>query len=396
MEFELWSSTIYSSIWPLDGKRVRTKKKDPSRDELMDARERLAALIAKRGSDEGDFQALLSECPYVLKRGLPVRMDFAEIVARGRPGKEETDFLFYPRKHPVPYYSFGAIELKRPDTQILVAKRKNLIQLSADAQTAILQAKKDGKKLEKQLIGARKDVVLLEGDLHLFAILGLKEEIAGKLGSRELRAQYQALLPVNTRVIPYDQLLQAYESTIPRRLCIIRPEAVGVVLTREGEMPPGFIASSKSLLANVNSGTPYVELYVFEHVSASARELLKDILPALQSHCSRHSGTFATEPNMTFCLIPVLDVTETSLVHQLMRMHELQFGGRRRRGRQGMNVGRLAKQGKLNHYVDVAITRYPDDGAFIEQLFKTAREWLHKLKTEVIAPDADSIAYEGY
>jgi hypothetical protein len=107
-----------------------------SRD-LRDALARFDELLARRAR-EVEFQRLFEDHPYILSRSLPLRLEPSDIVPRGRPGKSEADFLIYPSTGRVSG-QYGVVELKRPDTRLLVERRKGILQLSSDAGTAVAQ-----------------------------------------------------------------------------------------------------------------------------------------------------------------------------------------------------------------------------------------------------------------
>src|SRR4051812_46351109 len=107
--------------------------------ELSRAREYFHELL-RRDSLESDWQRFFATHPYVLSRGLPVRVEANDIVPLGRPGHTKPDLLFYPhRQATIP--SYGVIELKRPQSKILSPPRSNVALLTRDAATAVEQAR---------------------------------------------------------------------------------------------------------------------------------------------------------------------------------------------------------------------------------------------------------------
>ena|SRR5438034_6087865 len=66
--------------------------------DLRRARERFAELLANVKTLETDWQYFFSEFPFVFSRSLPLRLEVYDILPRGRPGKAEPDFIFYPQR----------------------------------------------------------------------------------------------------------------------------------------------------------------------------------------------------------------------------------------------------------------------------------------------------------
>src|SRR5690349_12554419 len=95
------------------------RRHSPTDADLRDARDRYADLLRTERTTEREWQRFFAECPYVLSRALPLKLDPRDIVPRGTPGVAEADFHIYPHK-PVSDGSYGVIELKRPDSLILV------------------------------------------------------------------------------------------------------------------------------------------------------------------------------------------------------------------------------------------------------------------------------------
>ena len=92
--------------------------------------------MLSRDSLEKDWQRFFAEHPYVLSMSLPLRLEPTDIIPLARPGRNEPDFVFYPRDlQPLPFY--GAIEIKRPSTSIISTPRANTVILSRAAETAI-------------------------------------------------------------------------------------------------------------------------------------------------------------------------------------------------------------------------------------------------------------------
>ncbi len=189
---------------------------------LREARERLSAMIDSR-APERDFQSLFAECPWILSRALPLRIEPREIVALGNPGKSEPDFLFYPRAGK-PISPFGVIELKRPDSQIVTVPRKDTICLTRDAATAVAQVKSYSRTLQREMLQRPESALFLGDNMYLFIIMGLSSELANKVGTDVMRDQIAGLLPPSCQIIPYDQLLRRFEAVLPKRVFWLVPD----------------------------------------------------------------------------------------------------------------------------------------------------------------------------
>ena len=198
-----------------------------ARSELLAAREEFGSLLKKPHLQEQTFQDLFTRRPYILSQALPVRVNPVDVIPQGRPGRDETDFLFYPQEDRVPFL-YGAFELKRPDTPIFSrADRKDLLVLSHDSLTALKQAQKHARKLKLDLERRRPRLMALGSDEYLFLILGLQEELARRVANAELRRQFEEdQLPRGCRLLPYDTLYQAFEQSIPRNVYMVRTSNV--------------------------------------------------------------------------------------------------------------------------------------------------------------------------
>jgi hypothetical protein len=178
-----------------------SSKSTVSGRELSNALGRFDDLL-RTGSKEADFQRLFSDCPYILSRSLPLRLEPSEIVPLGRPGRSEPDFIAFPGQGG-PLNGYGIIELKRPDSRILTQPRKGVLTLSRDAQTAVSQSQVYGRHLESTQDGDA-HLLMLGNKQHVFIIMGLSEALASKLGSQLYAEQVGGLLPHGCQLIPYD------------------------------------------------------------------------------------------------------------------------------------------------------------------------------------------------
>jgi hypothetical protein len=167
---------------------------------------------------------------------LPLRLEPADLVPLGRPGRTEPDFVFYPKNTgPVPYY--GVIELKKPTTALVTVTRKNAAILSRDAETAIQQISSYAADIAKYaptvLSGAP---VFLGNRAHMFVIMGLSRDISQKLSTDIYRDMVAKRLPGNLQLLPYDTLLQLFESQLPPRCYFLMPDIAAPADTREDLM----------------------------------------------------------------------------------------------------------------------------------------------------------------
>lgn len=188
--------------------------------ELRDARERFGALMQQR-SREADFQKLFSDCPYILSRTLPLKLEPSDIRPLGRPGKSEPDFVAIPAGANITG-GYGIIELKRPDTKILTQTRKGLLILTREADTAIGQGEIYRDALEQGVARLDERVLMLGNRSQIFIIMGLSAELIIKLGAELLDQRIR--LPDGCQLIPYDTLLGAFSATVPPKLIVLVPD----------------------------------------------------------------------------------------------------------------------------------------------------------------------------
>ena len=261
----------------------------PDRD-LRDARERFASLLESETA-EAQWQRFFSECPYVLSEALPLKLRPSDIHPRGRRGKDETDFHFYPADARSVPYIYGCIELKRPDTPILVNARKGVIRLSADAETARAQAERDAIRLTSALVDHRYGTLALGNERHVFLIVGLSGDIAVKITSDVLRQQYDNLLPEGFRLLPYDTLLKCFEARVPPAVHVLIPETpwgrrdLPIVDYTDG----GFVQATPSLLPSLrNVGV----------VTDASGERRQQLVPGACLYCGEHREAEPISPRL--------------------------------------------------------------------------------------------------
>lgn len=140
---------------------------------------------------------------------------------RGRPGKDEPDFVFFDKQQLVS--TFGVVELKRPDHKIVTLPRKRIVTLSADATIAVKQVQTYGRRLEDELLDPTrwKSAVALGDSAHLFIIMGLSERTHGVLAQDIDKGQLRGLVPPGIRFITYDDLLSRFELGLPGPVLVL-------------------------------------------------------------------------------------------------------------------------------------------------------------------------------
>lgn len=189
----------------------------PTSRDLSTARDLFRHLLARQTA-EREWQSFFTDHPYVLSRSLPLKLEPADILPLGRPGRAEPDFAFYPKGvHPIPYY--GVIELKRPDSHIASLTRSNVAILSRDAETAVQQAMQYIKPphtfLPEQL---NERPLFLGNNAYMFVIMGMSWEIGSRIGADICRDMIERRLPENLQLLPYDILLNRYEAGFEPRV----------------------------------------------------------------------------------------------------------------------------------------------------------------------------------
>lgn len=189
---------------------------------LREARDDFRELL-KIGGKESEWQALLAKHPYIFSNALPVRISADEIVSLGRPGRSEADFVFYPKNIATPWPTYGVIELKRPDTKIVTAPRRNIVTLTRDAASAAAQVKAYAKLLRGELEAKRGHSLALGNPAYLFLIMGLSKDLAGRVPADIEHRLLEDLLPNDLRLIPYDTLLSMFEESLPRFIFTVWP-----------------------------------------------------------------------------------------------------------------------------------------------------------------------------
>lgn len=192
-----------------------------TQQELREARERLAYLI-KSLAPESEFQKLFTEFPCILSEALPLKLSPNDIIPLGRPGITEPDFVYFADKL-LPYPLCGIIEIKRPNTPVVVVPRKNVILLSTDARTAVEQCQKFTPNLHFEM-RRRFDCAAFIGNEALnFVIMGLTKDVAKKLTEDWQNKDLMAQIPANCRILTYDTVLDQFSKRVPKRTLLLVP-----------------------------------------------------------------------------------------------------------------------------------------------------------------------------
>jgi chromosomal replication initiation ATPase DnaA len=191
----------------------------PGSSELRRAELELSSLIDADAA-ERTFSEFFAANPFVLSRSLPLKLRDTEIVSLGRPGRTEPDLVFYARDI-APVY--GVIELKRPGSRIITNPRENVVALSRDAATAVLQCSAYLEQPDAELIQRLDRTLVVGTQSFAFIIMGLSDELAAEASTEFARRQLRAQMPANFQLIPYDILLERFSATVPLRTMVLSP-----------------------------------------------------------------------------------------------------------------------------------------------------------------------------
>ncbi|MGH9635802.1 MAG: Shedu anti-phage system protein SduA domain-containing protein [Candidatus Angelobacter sp.] len=216
-------------------------KNQPTPKDLQRTRDEFREMLELR-TNETQWQKFFSENPYVLSMSLPLRLAPQDILALGRPGRSEPDFVFYAKNlEPLPTY--GVIEIKRPDSKVITLTRSNAAILSRDAETAIQQAMDYSLTQQRNHLQPRQDSILILGNqAHLFVIMGMSTEFGRKLSVELYKEMIEKRLPQNLRLIPYDTLLKRFEGQVPTPLLVLVPPSENRLDSiQEGSVAPGSV-----------------------------------------------------------------------------------------------------------------------------------------------------------
>lgn len=210
---------------------------DISPKALRNARDQFDAML-KRKTKESDWQTFFAAHPYVLTPSLPLRLEPRDIIPLGRPGKSETDFIFYSnRVLGAPFY--GLIEIKRPDQKIATIYRKNTAILTRDADGAIKQSQKDIMDVPRRL--AERGHIISDANLilgannYLFVIIGKSDDKIFQPDNALRLKSIRDDLPDNLKILPYDVLFRNFDKSIYLQIHILVPQsptATGLIQLR--------------------------------------------------------------------------------------------------------------------------------------------------------------------
>lgn len=188
--------------------------------EIRRLRDEFARLLAE-SAPEAVWQAFFARNPYALSSTLPVRVEPADLLPLGRPGRSEPDFLIYPSgANSLPVH--GLIELKTPGTPIVRRPRKNVLTLSSDVQTAIGQLRVYDQQYDR--FAPRPRILTLQSRSHLFVIAGQTAAI-GELEAQLLHSSPN-LIPPDISILGYDDLLENLERSLPARTIFLTTSRV--------------------------------------------------------------------------------------------------------------------------------------------------------------------------
>ncbi|HEX5701890.1 MAG TPA: sigma-70 family RNA polymerase sigma factor [Pyrinomonadaceae bacterium] len=231
------------------------------------ARERFRELLLQN-APEAEWQALFTEHPYVLSRSLPLRLSPTDIVPLGRPGQSEADFIFYQRSKAL-ITGYGVIELKRPDSRVLTSPRNDIVILTREADTAIRQASHYARALKLP-----ERAIFLGASQHLFVIMGLSSHLTKTISSEFVRNQTGGLVPMGCQILPYDELLRRFESSIPDRLLVLAP-LIPQSSTAGVSPGDGRTEGLTNLLDTIRDSGTHLES-LLDYATRRARQLARD------------------------------------------------------------------------------------------------------------------------
>ncbi len=208
--------------------------------QFRQARDQFVALLEDPNSLEREWQRLFTNFPFILTECLSLGITPQQLIPCS-PGRAEADFYFFPTAQN-PLSPYGVVEIKRPSTRILTVKRKGVISLSRDADSAVRQAHEYATKLEAEIAKPRSQLLVLGTPLHMIVIAGLSKEIARKVTTELLSSQVARFLPSGCRLVPFDVLSDLLASRVPPRLHVTAPWYPGTSLPGFGFDPrPGHV-----------------------------------------------------------------------------------------------------------------------------------------------------------
>lgn len=191
----------------------------PTPSEMRSARLLFSELL-RQETKEPAWQRFFAKHPFVLSQGLPLELMPCDIVPMGRPGKSDPDFLICPGSAQSNSIH-GIVELKTHTSNVLRRPRKNILTLSADAQTAVRQVQKYDQLYDT--FAPTKRILSFESSSFLFVVMSQSDELMQLEG--DLLDDFKSLIPGGVRFIAYDELLQSFERKVPKELVFLSPAA---------------------------------------------------------------------------------------------------------------------------------------------------------------------------
>lgn len=179
--------------------------------------------LLEASAPEASFQAFLAQHPEVLVAGLPIRLQPADVLPMGRPGRTEPDFLFF-SKACAPVGCYGVIELKRPDHKIIQQPRRGLLMLGPSARLGAFQAQQYADNLQQYLPEVVASSVWMRTPARSFVLVGLDAELA--LYAREELMRVLGQLPRGVELVTYDSLYHHFSQTVPPAVSVLVPSSL--------------------------------------------------------------------------------------------------------------------------------------------------------------------------
>lgn len=189
---------------------------EPSDQSLRRARDEFASLIGQR-TPESLWQRFFAHNPFVLSRGLPVRLLPCDILPLGRPGRSEPDFLLHPGSA-MSGTIHGLVELKTDYAKIASHPRKTEIILSRDAATAISQL--DTYDALYDSFAPTKRILTLDTLSHLFVIMGSQSEL-NAIASTLLPKLFNQI-PPGVRFLTFNDLFDRFSGSVPKQVALLQ------------------------------------------------------------------------------------------------------------------------------------------------------------------------------
>lgn len=183
--------------------------------ELKRAQDEFAHHLANR-TPEAVWQNFFAKHRYVLSRSLPLKLLPCDVVPLGRPGRSEPDFVLCPGS-PDSRRLHGIVELKTNTSQIVRRARRNVLTLTADAQTAVAQLRKYDRQYDE--FSPVRRAVTFETATYMFVIMGQTMDLDRVVG--EMQNDFRTLMDQQIRFITYDDLFKDFSSSLPKPILLL-------------------------------------------------------------------------------------------------------------------------------------------------------------------------------